>query len=209
MFTVPSSASTVSTESRWSDEALSASISNATLPSWRSVSAMLAARAGIEASVEAPRPWPGGGDVEEDEAIEDRRVAAIVHREEVLRRVCVPIGDRHRAGREEGGGAGEQADGDEEAANQLHDSGEMAGMIEGPAASGHLARREREELLSPVSEEDQAGDHSKHAQQTRRPGHGQSQIAHEYSFLRSEARMPITPTPGAKAAAAKPLRRRD
>src|SRR5687768_12550798 len=133
MLTVPSSASTVSTESRWSDEALSASISNATLPAWRSGSAMLAPDAAVEARIEAPRPRAGRGDVEEDEAIEDRRVAAIVHREEILRCVRVPISDRHRAGGEEGGGAGEQADGDEEAADELHDPGEMAGVIEGPA----------------------------------------------------------------------------
>src|SRR3546814_7897036 len=44
--------------------------------------------------VEAPRSRPGDNEVEEDEAIEDRGVAAIVDREEILRRMRDPVRDR-------------------------------------------------------------------------------------------------------------------
>src|SRR3546814_20921113 len=47
--------------------------------------------------VEAPRSRPGDNEVEEDEAIEDRGVAAIVDREEILRRMPHPVRDRPRA----------------------------------------------------------------------------------------------------------------
>src|SRR5574338_1371185 len=43
--------------------------------------------------------WPGSREdqVEKDEAIKDRRVPGVVHWKEILRRVCVPVSNRHRA----------------------------------------------------------------------------------------------------------------
>src|SRR3954469_13578792 len=107
MLTVPSSASTVSTASRWSDEALSASISKAMLPAECPVSAM-SAPAGAAHRVHAPRSRPGGGEIEEDEAIEDRRVAHVEGGEGALGCVDHPVGDRHLAGEQEGDRAREQ-----------------------------------------------------------------------------------------------------
>jgi len=47
--------------------------------------------------IQAPRPGAGEGDVQEDEAIQDRRVAAIDNREKAVRRMAHEIGERHLA----------------------------------------------------------------------------------------------------------------
>src|SRR5688572_15797396 len=63
--------------------------------------------------VEAPGAWAADDEIEEDEAIEDRRIAAVVDREEILGRVNQPVSDRHRAGGDKGGRTREQAESDE------------------------------------------------------------------------------------------------
>src|SRR5690606_20439759 len=46
-------------------------------------------------AVQRPGAWTGEEDVEEDEAEEDRRIAAVADREGALRRVGHPVGSRH------------------------------------------------------------------------------------------------------------------
>jgi hypothetical protein len=52
--------------------------------------------------VDAPRTRAGEGDVEEDEAVEDRRIPAIQRREQVPRRMADEIGEGHLARGHEG-----------------------------------------------------------------------------------------------------------
>src|SRR3546814_11413758 len=72
--------------------------------------------------VEAPRSRPGDNEVEEDEAIEDRGVAAIVDREEILRRMRDPVRDRHRARGDERRRARKQAERAQQAGRALDDA---------------------------------------------------------------------------------------
>src|SRR3546814_13355786 len=69
--------------------------------------------------VEAPRSRPGDNEVEEGEAIEDRGVAAIVDREEILRRMRDPVRDRHRDRGDERRRARKQAERDKQARRAL------------------------------------------------------------------------------------------
>src|SRR5579862_175499 len=52
--------------------------------------------------VEAQRPRAGKGEIEKDEAIENRGVAEVEDRKEAARRVAVKIGNRHLARHDEG-----------------------------------------------------------------------------------------------------------
>ena len=74
--------------------------------------------------VEAQRAGAGEDEIEEDEAVEDRGVAAVQEREEALRRVGEEIGDGHLAGKHEGDRAGEEAEGEKRAAEELEHAGE-------------------------------------------------------------------------------------
>src|SRR5260221_166136 len=69
--------------------------------------------------VEAPGAAAGGREIEEDEAIEDGRVAAVGDREEAVRRGRHEIGDRHVAAEDEADRAGEETDDDHDPAHQL------------------------------------------------------------------------------------------
>src|SRR5260370_734104 len=72
-----------------------------------------------EYPVEAPGAAAGEGKIEEDEAVEDRGIAAIEDREEIDRRVRHEIGDRHVARQDEGNRPREQAERQQRAANEL------------------------------------------------------------------------------------------
>src|SRR5215469_9161972 len=69
--------------------------------------------------VNAPRTRTRRGDVEEHEAEQDRRIAAVQKREEALARVHQEISERHFAGQNERGIAAEQTDRDEGAADHF------------------------------------------------------------------------------------------
>ena len=62
--------------------------------------------------VEAPDATASNKQVQEDEAIEDRRSAAVDRREKTARRVRHEMGDRHVARQDERDGAGKQAKND-------------------------------------------------------------------------------------------------
>ena len=61
-------------------------------------------------AVDAPRARPGRGEVEEDEAKQDRRLAHVDGGPEALGKVRHEISDRHFARRDEGGEPREQAE---------------------------------------------------------------------------------------------------
>src|SRR5215207_4370112 len=119
--------------------------------------------------IDAPRAGAGRREIEGDEAVEDRRVAAVIDREKVLRRMRHPIGDRHRSGSEKCCGSGEQADRHEETTEQFDDPGVCARVGEGPAHARSLAWREGQELLRTMLEEQQPGNDAQYGVQLRLP----------------------------------------
>ena len=70
-------------------------------------------------AVQRPGAGAGSGEVEEDEAVQDRALAAVQHREEAARRVRHEVADRHLAGEQEGDRPGEQAEQDQQPAADL------------------------------------------------------------------------------------------
>jgi hypothetical protein len=95
--------------------------------------------------IEAPWPRAGEEDIEEDEAIEDRRITAVQLGKEVLRKMRHEIGDGHVPGQDKSGGPCEQSDAYQSAADQLDhslqaDQREQVQMVE------HRNVRKSEEL---------------------------------------------------------------
>lgn len=80
---------------------------------------------GAAAVVQREGAGAGKHQIEEDEAERDRRIAAIVDREEVARHVRHEIGDRHFAGQKEGYGPREQAERQQDAAGEFEDAAVM------------------------------------------------------------------------------------
>src|SRR6187549_2407631 len=73
-------------------------------------------------SVEAPRACARGGDVEEHEAVERGKLAAIENGIEAPWDMRIEIGDGAHAGGDEGGGPRQQADHQKGTGDQLDDS---------------------------------------------------------------------------------------
>jgi hypothetical protein len=69
--------------------------------------------------VEAPGATACYREIEEDEAIEDRRITPVQGGKETSRCVRHEIGDRHVAAEDEGDGPREEADDDQDAAKDL------------------------------------------------------------------------------------------
>jgi len=76
---------------------------------------------GVAAVVQREGAGPGKYEIEEDEAEGDRRVAAVVDREEAARIVRHEIGDRHFAGQKERDRAGEQPERQKDAAGKFYE----------------------------------------------------------------------------------------
>src|SRR5215204_5770554 len=72
-------------------------------------------------AVDAPRAGPGRGEVEEDEAVEDRAFAPVDDWPEAFRSMLHEISDRHLAGGNEGGEAREQSKRNQRASGDLDD----------------------------------------------------------------------------------------
>ena len=77
------------------------------------------------------------------------------------------IGDRHLAGEEEGHRPGEQADDEQQAADELDHAGDAEEREERRA---ELGRREAEQLLRAVLEEEQRRHDAQHRQRIGPPG---------------------------------------
>src|SRR5205807_5102282 len=73
--------------------------------------------------VQAPWARPDEGQIQEDEAVERRGVAAVQNREERSGRVHHKVADRHLAREQEGNGPGEQAKQYEQAAEEFENPG--------------------------------------------------------------------------------------
>lgn len=114
--------------------------------------------------IRAPRPWAGEDEVQEQEAEQDRRVPAVGGGEEASRRVDHPVGHRHHAGGDEGGGPREQADGDQHAGDDLDDAAHPEERQEGRRVVGG---RDADQLLGAVLQEQEPGDEPRDAQHPR------------------------------------------
>ena len=117
--------------------------------------------------VDRPGARPGRDEVQEDEAVEDRRVAAVQHREEAARRMRHPVGEGHLAREHEGHRPGEQPDHQQQPADQFQHRGEPD-EAEHRRQPGRRRRREAEQLLRPMLQEDQRGDDPQHRAHARR-----------------------------------------
>ena len=130
--------------------------------------------------LEAPRTRARGDNVQEDEAEQDRRVAAVRGGIEVLRRVEHPVGDPHLAGGDERGGAGEQAEDDQGAGHDLDDTAdaEQAGeRLEARRGDG-----KSHDLGEAVRDEEHAGDDAQRRQQIGLVAREVGRLRHVVSF---------------------------
>src|SRR6202035_54866 len=108
--------------------------------------------------VEAPLAAALRGHVEEDEAEEDGGHALVLQRPGAVRRVELPVGDRHLAGEDEGDRPGEETEHDADAADELErpadaDLGHQGNL----GAAGHAAEPAEEDDAAGLQEEP-AGD---------------------------------------------------
>jgi hypothetical protein len=94
-------------------------------------------------------------EVEEHEAVENGGITPVQDREEAVRRMRQPISEGHLARKDEGDRPGEQAEGKERAANELEHARDPGQRQERGRV---ICRREAEQLLRTVLEEDQRGD---------------------------------------------------
>jgi len=69
--------------------------------------------------IDAERAGASENEIEEQEAIEDRGITAIVHGVEIAWCVRDPVGESHQARGQERGGARQETDSDQGAADQL------------------------------------------------------------------------------------------
>src|SRR5438093_9625113 len=100
--------------------------------------------------IQTPRPRPGGGEIEPDEAEQDRGMPLIEHRPEALRRVAQEIRDGHLAREYEGHGAGEQPYQEEQTAKGLEDPGDAGQRRDRRGTPArHDGRRKREQFGRP------------------------------------------------------------
>ncbi len=92
-----------------------------------------------------------------------------------MRRVRHEIGDRHFAGEQESHWAGEQADEQKQAADQFEDAGDAEQREERRA---ELGRREAEQFLRAMLEEEQRRDDTQRRQGIGTPGRKQGLEIH-------------------------------
>src|SRR4051794_30912689 len=95
--------------------------------------------------IERPRARTREGEIEEDEAEQDRRLAFVDRRPEAVWVVLHEISDRHLARRDERGDAREQPERDENPADQLDRTG--GDQQSRKRARPREGRREGEEFL--------------------------------------------------------------
>src|SRR5438093_1905725 len=123
--------------------------------------------------IQAPRPRPGGGEIEPDKAEQDGGVPLIEHRPKALGRVAQEIRDGHLAREDEGHRPSEQSDEEKQAAEHLERSGDAGQRRDRRGAPPwHDGRRKREQLGRPELHEEKRGDDPEDAEQvwrTRRP----------------------------------------
>ena len=117
--------------------------------------------------VEAPGAGAGEDEIEEDQAVEDRRVAAVQRGVDALRGVRDPVGGGHQARQDEGDRTGEEAEDQQRAAHEFEHARDPRQRERGRVEVGG---GKAQDLLGPVGEEDQRGDDAKHAQHLRAPG---------------------------------------
>src|SRR3954447_5438707 len=124
-------------------------------------------RSSCEKSIQAPRAAAREREIEKDETIKDRGVPTINHWEERARRMAPPIRDRHFARQNEGDRAGEQAEHQQRAADQLEKAAEAGHRPE--FWSGPTQGRKIERLLRAVLHEDQRGHDAQDREYAGRP----------------------------------------
>ena len=107
--------------------------------------------AAAQARIETPGSAAPGRDVEEQEAVERRQLAAVLDRPEPLLRVGHEVGHGHHAAGEEGGIRSAEPEGDQEAAAELDDPAEDHQRVFLNLASEHP-----EQLLRAVAGEQEA-----------------------------------------------------
>ena len=87
-------------------------------------------------------PAAVGGHEEEEEAVEDGLFAVVDDRPRTVGRVELPVGDGHLAGQDEGDGAREEAEGDQDPAADLEQAADADLRHEGRSSTvgaGHPA----------------------------------------------------------------------
>src|SRR4051812_22169087 len=133
-------------------------------------------------AVEAPRAAPRDREVEEDEAIEDRGVAAIEDREHIARRMTHPIRHRHFAGEEKRDGAREHPEDKQNAPDDLHRAGKAIERKQIRSWRIIGTRWKVQELLRAMLHEDQRDDYAYDREHARRP-HGFELSQHQRGSL--------------------------
>jgi hypothetical protein len=120
--------------------------------------------------VDAPGAAAGDGEIQEDEAIEDGRVATVEYGEKTARGVRHEIGEGHFTRQDEGHRPGEQADQHQQAAEQFQHARQPRQREQFRAGIGR--GREAQQFLGAVLHEQQGGDDAQDGEHSRRPDGG-------------------------------------
>src|SRR3954452_13036445 len=125
----------------------------------------------VPEGIEAPGAGAGSGEIEEEKAEHDRRMALIENRPESLRSVTLEVGNGHLAGEEKGHWAGVEPDEEERATVCLEGPGPPGqAAIRGRSPSRHDRGGEAIELGSAELDKQKGGDDSQDAEKIRCPG---------------------------------------
>lgn len=118
-------------------------------------------------TIEAPHTAASCRNEQEDEAIQDRRIAAVQDRIEAAWRMGDPVGRGHEAGENEGHRTNEEARDQKRSADEFQNACNP-GKAEG-RRPGIGRDRETEKLLRAMRHEDEGGDDAQDAEQARCP----------------------------------------
>src|SRR5258705_2864912 len=133
----------------------------------------------------APRPGPGEGEIEENEAVERGKFAAVQQRIESLAGMRHEIGGRGESRENEGDRSREQADREQQAADQLDQPADPRQRIDLDVCE-HRGHRKAENLACAVLKQSQPGEDAEdaeHAKGARRPDLGKSVRIHRVSSI--------------------------
>jgi hypothetical protein len=132
--------------------------------------------------VQAPGAGSGGGEIKENEAEEDRGIALIYHRKETLRGVSNEIGGGQKAREHKSSEAGEEAEDDENAADDLERAGKSHERENIDAIGKVFGGREVEIFGGAMLKQEQAGYDAEDGVKWAGPGGGDNSIQHCFAF---------------------------
>jgi hypothetical protein len=122
-------------------------------------------------SVDAPRAGPRGEQIQEDEAVENRKFSTVGNGPETSRCVAHKVGHSHFAAQKESHGPGKQSQDYEEASDELEHAGDpgQGQELGGGAAASHSSEQSQD-LLKTVQRKSESNNYPQHRKRIGPPG---------------------------------------